>query len=141
MSETHQSLVRQLDLAIANRDKRAALLRSITLMPDELDGLPEELISELISDSDRSEREIYKVIEECGGIASLDRIILTLYKKTGEVHKRAGTTSRLYRMSQKGFAFPVPGKKGVYSIKQLSEAEAEKLFGEGARNTVVSTLN
>jgi hypothetical protein len=108
--------------------KPVRLLRSVNLMPDELEGLPENLISELISDSDRTEREIFKVIEECGGIASLDRVILSLYKRTGEIHKRAATTSRLYRMSQKGFAFPVPGKKGVYSIKQLSEAEAEKLF-------------
>jgi len=110
--------------------KPVRLLRSINLMPDELEGLPEGLMSELVSESDRTERDIFKVIEECGGIASLDRIILSLYKKTGETHKRAATTSRLYRMSQKGVAFPVPGKKGVYSIKQLSEAEAAKLFAE-----------
>lgn len=124
------------DLALADRKldeaeialKPVKLLRSINLLPDELDGLPDALVSELISDSDRIEREIYKILEECGGIASLDRIILTLYRRTGDVHKRAATTSRLYRMAQKGFAFPVPGKKGVYSIKQLSEAETEKLF-------------
>lgn len=108
--------------------KPVRLLRSVNLMPDELEGLPDDLLSELISDSDRTEREIFKVIEECGGVAGLDRIILSLYKRTGEIHKRAATTSRLYRMSQKGFAFPVPGKKGVYSIKQLSEAEADELF-------------
>lgn len=118
--------------------KPVRLLRSINLGPDELDSLPEELLREL-SDSDRTEREIYKVIEECGGIASLDRILLRLYQRTGEIHKRSATTSRLYRMSLKGYAYPVPGRKGVYATKQLSEAEVAKLFDEAAPTPTPST--
>ena len=123
------------DLAAADRRldeaeaflKPVRLMRSINLMPDELENLPEELLKEL-SDSDRAEREIFKIIDECGGIASLDRILLALYQRTSEVHKRSATTSRLYRMSLKGYAFPVPGKKGVYALKQLSEADVARLF-------------
>ena len=108
--------------------KPVKLLRSINLSPDELDGLPEELVKELVSDNDRVEREIFKIIDECGGITSLDRILLGLFKRTGEIHKRTATTSRLYRMSLKGLAYPVPSKKGIYSTKQLTEEEAGALF-------------
>jgi hypothetical protein len=108
--------------------KPVRLLRTLNLQPGELDDLPEDLIKELSADNDRVEHVIFKIIDEAGGITSLDRIIIGLYRKTGEVHKRSATTSRLYRMSQKGFVFNVPGKKGVYSTKQLTDEDAAKLF-------------
>lgn len=89
---------------------------------DELEGLPEELVAELsISDSDKTDFNIIGLIREAGDVASLDRIILNLYKQTGEIVKRANLNARLYRMVQKEQIYSVPGKKGVYSTTKLEE--------------------
>jgi hypothetical protein len=103
--------------------------KPLSLSFEEIDGLPPELLQELsISDGDRTDYAIVRVIEECGGVASLDRILYGLYKETGEVLKRVTLTSRLYRMIQKGLVFPFPKKKGVYSTAEVSEAEADSLI-------------
>jgi hypothetical protein len=102
----------------------------LSLTPNDLEGLPEELVKELsISDGDRTEFTLLNILEEFGGIASLDQLLIGLYKKTGEVLKRQALTSRLYRMSQKELIWGVPTKKGVYSNRQITEAEAAKIFG------------
>lgn len=96
---------------------------------EEVEGLPPELIQELsISDGDRSDFMILKLIEQMGGVASLDRILVGIYKQTGEIMKRSTLTSRIYRMTQKGLVYQVPNKKGVYSSEEISEAEAATLF-------------
>jgi hypothetical protein len=104
---------------------------ALTLRADDLDGLPQELLNELSEGAipDKSESALLKVIEEKGGIASLDVILVGLYRQTGEVLKRTTLTSKLYRMTQKGNLFPVPSKKGVYSTRKLTEEETVRLFG------------
>jgi hypothetical protein len=69
------------------------------------------------------------LLDEHGGIASLDQIIFGLYKKTKEIVKRQAMTNRLYRMGQKELIWGVPGKKGVYSNRPISDQEAASLFG------------
>ncbi len=73
---------------------------------------------------------IEAVVNEAGGVASLDKILIGLYKKTREVHKRGTITSRLYRMRQKNTIFAVPNKSGFYSTKSLSEQDVKRLFGQ-----------
>lgn len=100
----------------------------LSLSFDEIEGLPPDLIKELsFSDSDRTDFTILRIVEESGGVASLDRILVGYYKETGEIMKRNTMTSRVYRMSQKGMLFPVPGKKGAYSTEELSDEEAQEL--------------
>lgn len=102
----------------------------LSLSFEEVEGLPDELVAELsISDADKTEFNIGNAIEEAGGVITLDRLLIALYKKTGEIHKRATLTSKLYRMAQKNAIFNVPGKKGVYSSEQLSHEDVAKLFG------------
>ena len=97
---------------------------TLSITKQDLEDLPEQLIKELsISDSDLIEFMLYELAEDNGGMISLDQLLIGLYKKTGEVHKRASVTSRLYRMGQKGMIFSVAGKKGVYSTTQPSEEE------------------
>ena len=110
-------------------DKYAALLQeraefkakspsqgSLSLLPSDLEGLPPELLSELsISDLDKLAFTVISVLEGEGGVASLDRILIGLWRKTKEVHKKTVLQPKLYRMMQKKLIFPVPGKKGVYS--------------------------
>ncbi|MBI1330174.1 MAG: hypothetical protein GC166_09760 [Alphaproteobacteria bacterium] len=101
----------------------------LTLSPEEIEGLPEDVLNELsISEGDKTEYAILSLIEDAGGIISLDRLIVGLFRKTGEKIKRQTMTSRLYRMAQKDMVFSVPTKKGVYSNRAISEEEALKLF-------------
>lgn len=102
----------------------------LSLTFDEISSLPEELIKELsFSDADKAEFEILNAIEETGGIISLDRLLIALYKQTGEVHKRNSLYSRLGRMASKNLIYYVPGKKGVYSTEQLSAEDVARIFG------------
>jgi hypothetical protein len=87
-----------------------------TLVPKELLGLPPELIKELSGGGlDKQEMLIYELIESAGGTLSLDRILIGIYKRSGEIVKRPHLTAKLYRMSQNGKLFRVPQKKGVYT--------------------------
>ena len=102
--------------------------RRLGLTPAELEGLPAELLEELsISDSDKADFAVMSVIDDAGGAASMDQILVGLFRKNKEIHKRLQLNSRVYRMSQKGLIFPVPGKKGVYSTKEMTEEEANSL--------------
>ena len=103
---------------------------NISLTPEDIEGLPEELIQELsISEADKVEFALAGLIEEAGGVLSMDRILIGIYKKTGEIFKRTAMTSKLYRMSQKGLVFGVPNKKGWYSTRELAEEDVERIFG------------
>lgn len=114
----------------ATAPQGSAKPRQLSLGFDEIQDLPDELLQELsISDADRTDYAILQIIEECGGIASLDRILVGLYKATGEVMKRSTLTSRAYRMAQKGNLFSVPTKKGVYSTHELTEEQVSQILG------------
>jgi hypothetical protein len=106
-------------------------VKRMSLTLEDVDGLPPELLQELsISESDKLDFAIEAVVNEAGGVASLDKILIGLYKKTSEVHKRGTITSRLYRMRQKNTIFAVPNKSGFYSTKMLSEQDVKRLFGQ-----------
>lgn len=95
---------------------QASEVDGINLSWSEIKQVPEELLAELsVTESDRFDFSIVELIDKCGGVASLDRILVELYKSTSEVYKRTALNARLYRLSQKGLLFTLPGKKGVYS--------------------------
>jgi hypothetical protein len=88
------------------------------------------LIRELsISDADKQEFAIVGIINDGGGILSLDKIMVGIFRKTGEVVKRTATISRLYRMAQKGLIYSVPLKKGFYATRPTSEQDVRRIFG------------
>lgn len=100
----------------------------LVLTPESIEGLPEELLKELsISEADKTEFIIMGIIEDNGGVASLDNILIGIYKKTHEIIKRTALTARLYRMSQKQQVYNVVGKKGIYSLRELTSEEIIKL--------------
>lgn len=102
----------------------------LSLTIEDIEGLPDELVRELsLSDGDKTEFAVVNAIEEAGGIISLDKLLIALYKKTGEIHRRNLLISRLARMAGKGTIYYVPGRKGVYSTDQLSNEQAARLFG------------
>jgi len=100
----------------------------LSLSPQDIEDLPEDLIKELsISDADKAEFVILNMIEEAGGIMSLDQIIVGLYKLTNEINKRNAITNRMYRMGNKGLIHAVPNKKGVYSLEPISDEDSSNL--------------
>jgi hypothetical protein len=102
----------------------------LSLRLEDIDGLPEELIRELsITDGDKAEFTIQALMHDHGGVMSLDQLLIGLYRKTGEIHKRSNLNARLYRMTKKNSLFDVPGRKGVYSVRPLSDDEARTLEG------------
>lgn len=129
-------------LEAAEPAKAAVQAPVLTLQPDELDGLPSELLAELSEGAvpDKADAALLQVLADRGGIASLDQIIVGLYKKTGELVKRNTLTSKLYRMAQKGSIFPVPDRKGVYSVRRLSEDDAKRIFGVEPQDTQQSLV-
>lgn len=107
------------------------IYRKMSLTLKDVEGLPNELIEQLsISDSDKIDFAIESIVNEAGGILSLDKILIGLYKVTGDIHKRNIITSRLYRMRQKGTIYQVPNKSGYYSTRPISEQETKRLFGQ-----------
>lgn len=118
---------RELDAATAGHAAvRPGLAQRLTLTPEDVADLPEELLAELsVSNADKLEFAILNLINEAGGILSLDRILIGLYKATKEIHKRNQLTSKLYRMVQKGMLFAVPTKKGIYSTSEITEGEID----------------
>ena len=120
------------DLQSASQEKRRASKppsgQQLLLSLEDVSGLPEELLAELsISTSDWQEFDIITLVEAAGGIQTLDKIIIGLYKKTGEIHKRTVVNNRINRMMGKGLIFGVPNRKGVYTTKEMSSLEIEAL--------------
>lgn len=94
----------------------------LELLPEDLDGLPAELVAELsLTESDQQELDILKLMEAEGGTISLDLLLVRWYQSKKHVIKRKPLTSRLYRMQQKGRIFAVGGTKGIYSLHKQQE--------------------
>lgn len=111
--------------------------KRLALTLQDIEDLPEELIKELnITETDRLELIIENIITTAGGILSLGKILVELYRRTGEINKRTALTMRLFRMAQRGIIFNVPGKKGIYSTYEISEADAKRMFGQADTETV-----
>lgn len=120
------------DMALLESPNKKTISQgNIFLSLKDIEGLPEELIKELsFSDSDKMEFTIAGIIDEAGGVLSLDKILVGVYYKTREVIRRNVLISRLYRMAQKGMIFSVANRKGIYSTREMSEDEIKKLFGQ-----------
>jgi len=83
---------------------------------DDLEDLPPELLAQLnITESDKKDMYISNLIKKCGGIISLDKLLIAIYKDSGEIYERNKLMARLYRMSLKELIYTHPSKKGQYS--------------------------
>ena len=99
------------------------------LPPDlgNLNDLPDALLAELsITKTDTLEDQLVTVINAHGGAASLDQILVGLYRKFGVSQKRRFIQNKLYRMTM---VWSVPGKKGVYSTEE-PQPQASTDLGE-----------
>lgn len=75
--------------------------------------LPAELLEELsIAKVDDLEDQLVTVINSYGGEASLDQVLVGLYRKFKVSQKRRFLQNKLYRMDM---VWSVDGKKGIYT--------------------------
>ncbi len=128
LQRSHQDQLELEDLRKQNADlqaelsKRKSALENLEVTPKDLDGLPPELIAQLsISESDREEFQILNILQEHGGAMSLDQLLIAIYRNSKEILDRTKLNQRLYRMASKDLLFPVPGRKGVYSIYESEQ--------------------
>lgn len=114
------------------KSEKTAKRPLLALSPEDIEGLPQEQISELrVTSADKSEFSIIAMLETSGGIMSLDQIIVGLFRETDKIQKRSLITARLHRMGVKGLLYKVPTKKGVYSLEEINEQDAEAMFKGG----------
>jgi hypothetical protein len=105
-------------------------LKRLHLTFEDISGLTEDQLRELnLTEADRQDLVVEHMIAQNGGIYSLDKIMVDLFRQTKEFPKRPTIISRLYRMVGKGMIYNVPGKKGVYSTYEMTEQDVKKLFG------------
>ncbi|MGI9377073.1 MAG: hypothetical protein ACR2PC_13415 [Tsuneonella suprasediminis] len=101
-----------------------------------VEDLPEEIRSQLVSvQYDELETQILTVINKrYSGIATIDEILVGLWREHNDVHQRDVLATKIYRMVRKEFLHSVAGRKGVYSTKPIEEAgeatSEEKATGE-----------
>ncbi len=109
-------------------DTSGTVSPSLNLLPSDLDGLPEELINELnLSDSDKQEFEILGSLEKAGGVLTIDKLMIQLYRDTGKINNRKALAAKLYRMTQKNLIKSNPEKRGAYEIVSCEDNEHDEV--------------
>ena len=116
-----------------NSSKAQKSIQQLHLNLDDIKDLPPELIKELNIDTEGTEFTIISIIDESCGISTLDKILIGLYKKTGQINKRTQLNNKILRMIQRGDIFSVSGKKGVYTTinPNTDNEQSEWLISEG----------
>lgn len=94
----------------------ARLMGLTSALPPDLGNiydLPKELLDELsIAKGDELEDQLVTVINAYGGTASLDQILVGLYRRFRVAQKRRFLQNKLYRMEM---VWSVGGRKGIYT--------------------------
>ncbi|MCZ0811110.1 hypothetical protein N5A93_02595 [Roseovarius sp. EGI FJ00037] len=127
---------RYADLLEATKDELVRLYGLTSALPPDLGNvhdLPPELLEELsIAKADELEDQLVTVINAYGGEATLDQILVGLYRKFKVTQKRRFVQNKLYRMEM---IWSVEGKKGVYTTK---DPESVTQAPEGVQGTARS---
>lgn len=104
--------------------QRRAWARPVPAAYGDISDLPDELLAQLSGvKTDELEDRIYTVVKASEHSIELDRLLIELYRRFGEVHERRFLNNKCYRMAQKRIIHSVPGRKGVYSIHPQNAAE------------------
>ena len=86
----------------------------------DLSELPDELFEELsIAKPDELTKRLLLAVNSYGNMATLDQILVALYRKFGEVYERRTIQNKLYRAPG---IYQVPGEKGMFSTTKFEES-------------------
>lgn len=100
---------------------------------DDLADLPPELLAELSGGAKGESDPLIQIINKHGGTASLDQILINLYRDYGEVGKRTLVGNKLYRLGRRKLVWSVPGRKGIYTTtKPAGAAASSEEDGDGS---------
>lgn len=82
-----------------------------------LEDLPPELRSQIKSAGmDELEEAVVEVVKSFDGIASVDEILVGLYRNYQRIEDREQLSRKLYRMTKKGLLKPEPKRRGIYRV-------------------------
>ena len=84
----------------------------------DISDLPPDVVRELSVTRNEADRQIITVIEGLDGIATIDEILVGMYRRFDRVFKRRYLQMKIYRLCKKDLAWPVPKKKGVYTLTE-----------------------
>jgi hypothetical protein len=83
----------------------------------ELADLPPALIAELSGPkTDALEDQILAIVRAADGGVELNRLLVELYRRHGQVHTRKALNNKCYRMARKGLIQQVADQRGVYIL-------------------------
>ena len=112
-AEFFQDMADGLGLALAEMVNLKGLTSALPPDLGNIYDLPPELLEELsIAKTDELEDQIVTVVNAYGGTASLDQILVGLFRKFQIAQKRRFIQNKLYRMEM---VWSVDGRKGVYT--------------------------
>jgi hypothetical protein len=84
---------------------------------DDLTDLPEELLKELrLGPRTSLDAQILDIFNALGGTATLDDVLIGLYRKFAVVQKRRFVQNAIWRMIRKGHLTAVRGARGRFSL-------------------------
>ena len=119
---SHMEIAERLEAASAELARLYALTSALPPDLGNIYDLPPELQQELsITKVDELDDQLVTVINAYGGVATLDQVLVGLYRKFGISQRRRFVQNKLYRMTM---VWSVPGKKGVYTTAE-PEPEAD----------------
>lgn len=102
---------------------------------DDLSDLPPELLKELsVTKTDDLENQIATIVNAAGGQADIDKILIHLFRRFKVTQTRKFLQNKLWRMTNKGILFSVPGRKGWYSTQSVTDNDEDDLV-ESIMNT------
>jgi len=133
----HQRLDSIADLLAEVPSELVRLYGLTSALPADLGNvhdLPAELLEELsVAKADEIEDQLVTVIRACGDEASLDQILVGLWRKFKVSQKRRFLQNKLYRMDT---VWNVSGRKGVYTTTEpeLPDAKFETETGDHETN-------
>ena len=84
---------------------------------EDMSDLPPALLAQLSGPrTDPLEAQILAVLRAAGGPVELDRLLIELYRRHGDVHARKALNNKAYRMVNKRLIVQAPDRRGVYSL-------------------------
>lgn len=88
---------------------------------EDLQNLPPTILNELNTRASFVlEWQIIDIINDLGGVASIDKIVISYWRKHETPLTRTLLNAKLYRMKHKGLLDSDPKRKGVYATNNHS---------------------
>lgn len=138
VADKFDALVVPLEDAVSEMVRLYGLTSALPPDLGNIHDLPSELIEELsVGKGDELEDQLVTVINAYGDEASLDQILVGLYRKFSVTQKRRFIQNKLYRMPG---VWNVEGRKGVYTTSEPEPSSVETFASYATPDEVDSDI-